>query len=460
LVFYAWFFGAIWMYLTSGAPLTQYAKGLRLGGFEFGLLAALPYLGALAQFPGSFLIERYGRRKAVFLGFGIAQRLVWGLIALIPWALPDRAWPAALLILVTLSAASGHLASPAFVSWMADLVPYRLRGRYFSRRSQLGQAVGIVVTLVIGYLLDRAQLVDRATLLRTISIAFAAGAVVGAVDYVCFVPVPAREHRSPDRRLSLAAVLRQPLANRSFRRFLGFNATLTFGIGYIGQFIWLYLLDVVGMDNMQANLMLVVVPGVVTMTCYPLWGRLVDRLGRRPVLIIACLLIVHGALAWIFVRKDNWWLGYLAALLATAAWPGIEVASFNLILGMIRSKGDERSRGSSYVAINSLVVAGAGMLSGLFGGAVAHWLGNAWRGTFLGWPLTYHGVLFLISGGLRLASLAWLIGLEDPHAYGTRAAVRYMAANIYSNVQQALFMPTRGIARRLRHWSYSRNGAD
>ena len=108
---------------------------------------------------------------------------------------------------------------------------------------------------------------------------------------------------------------------------------------------------------------------------------------------------------------------------------------------MSESLNDSR-QGSAYVAINSLVAALAGILSGLFGGAIAELLSD-WQGTLLGWPLTYHGVLFLISGVLRLAALLWVVRLEDTRAYGTRAALRYMGTNLYSNLQQAVFIPGR-----------------
>jgi len=220
---------------------------------------------------------------------------------------------------------------------------------------------------------------------------------------------------------------------------------MTFAIGYMGQFVWLYIFDVLGLSNTQANIILVVVSLVVMMLSFPVWGRLVDRLGRKPVLVISSLLVVHGGASWAFVQKDNWWFGYIAVLVATAAWPGIEVSVFNILLNLTNSKDGQR-RSVGYVAINSLVVAVAGVLSGLFAGIVAKSL-KGWTGTLFGWSMTYHSVLFIISAVLRLASLAWLIGLKDTEAYSTRDALRYVVAHIYSNVQQAVFMPTRLLGR-------------
>jgi MFS family permease len=227
---------------------------------------------------------------------------------------------------------------------------------------------------------------------------------------------------------------------------------MTFSVGYIGQFIWLYLFEVAEMSNTRANVMLVVMPLVTLFIFNPVWGRLIDRLGCKPVLIIAGLSIVHGSLAWVFITKDQWVVGYLAIILATAAWPGIELANFNIMLRLSDRYAGKPER-SGYVAVNSLFGALAGVLSGLFGGAVAEAFKD-WHGSLFGWPLTYHGLLFLISGGLRLAALGWLIGLEDPKAYTTRAALRYMGSNFYSNLQQAVFLPGR-LLQRVTHWTYT-----
>ena len=108
--------------------------------------------------------------------------------------------------------------------------------------------------------------------------------------------------------------------------------------------------------------------------------------------------------------------------------------------------------GSAYVAINSAACAVAGILSGLFGGAVAQALGD-WRTTILGYPLTYHGVLFIISSVLRLAAVGWLIGFQDHRAATARTALRYLGTNLYSNLQQAVFIPGRAL-QQLSRWTY------
>jgi MFS family permease len=440
-VMLAWIFGAVWLYITTGAVLTRYAQLMNLSKFGFGLLAALPFAATLVQLPTSYVIERFGHQKILFITAGIIHRFLWVLMALIPWFVSPTAGWIWLLALICLSSMAAHIATPVWYSWMGDLVPTRIRGRFFSRRNQLGQFIGLFVTLLIGVVLDRAGAISPEALRNTISVALAIAGVFGMVDFLFFLPVASPSKHAPNPKVELWQMIRQPLMDRNFLRFMGFTASMTFATGYIGQFVWLYLFDVVGMSNTQANLLLVVIPLVVMMLILPLWGRVIDRFGCKPVLIICGLMIVNGATAWAFVTRELWWPGYIPVIISIVAWPGVELANFNILLGMSESMSGRRY-GTAYIAILSVVTALAGVLSGLFGGIVAEWLGN-WKGSIFGWPLTYHGVLFFISAGLRLAALGWLVKLEDRHAHSTRSTFRYLAVTLYSNLQQAVVVPIR-----------------
>jgi MFS family permease len=304
LVLFAWIFGAAWMYTVSGAALTRFAQLLRMPELGFGLMTALPAVGALFQVPASYFLERFGRHKPVFIAAGVAHRTAWVLIALIPWFVPEHWGWIALLGLMLFSSISGNITGPAWVAWMAALVPSAIRGRYFSNRNRLGQMVGVIVTPLIAYILDRSGAVSSLVMLRSISVLLAAAGVAGVIDFLFFTGVPIAIAEHPQREVNALALFAQPLKDRNFRRFLAYTATLTLGIGYITQFVWLYLFDVLRMTNSQANLVLVIAPLLCGMLFFPLWGRLLDRFGRKPTLIIACLLVTPASAAWLFATRE------------------------------------------------------------------------------------------------------------------------------------------------------------
>ncbi len=435
----AWMFGAAWMFTTTSVALTKFAQCLGLPLFWYGYLGSLPLIGALAALPTSYFIARFGRRKRIFLIAGMTYRALWMLIALIPWVLPSAWWWPALMVLQAVSSLGAYVMSPAVLSWFADVIPRRVRGRYFSRWSQAGQIAGLLATFLVTYALDWAEPAGQKALLRTISITFAVAALLGVIDFLWLLPIPDVGQR-PHPKITLFELFREPLGDRSFRCYLAFNATRVLSMGYIGQYVYLYVSQVLGMDSRLTNVMVLVVPTLVSLLVIGAWGRLVDRLGCKPVLIISSVCVVHGAAAWILVTPETTWVGYIGVLVSVAAWTGVDAASFNLILGMSASHGGRR-QGSAYLAVNSVAIAVAAALSGLLGGSVAQWLGKGWQTNVLGWPLTYHGVLFLISALLRIAAIPWLFLLHEPGAHTPSAAVQYVLKSAQSKLGQTVRRP-------------------
>jgi MFS family permease len=444
----SWLFGAAWMYMVSGAIFTRYAKLLHVSNFGFGILATVPFIGALAQLPASLFLERYGHRKLTFLWCAFLHRILWLVIAVLPWLVPPSwQWPA-LLSIMLLSTVLANISTPAWLAWMAELIPGQIRGRYFSRRIQFGQAVGLVLSFLTGLVLDWPQPDQQILMRNIISTVFAFASLCGIADILLFLRVPDTAATARRPALSLRGLVHGPLKDRNFRRFLGYSFSMTFATGFIGQFVWLYLFDEVGMSNSRANLLLVSIPLAVGMLSYPFWGRIVDRFGSKVALITAGSLVINGATVWIFVTRDSWIPAYLFALVATAAWAGMDIAGFNLLLRMTQDGDRRNASNTAVIAINSLVVAIAGTLSGIFGGSIAEWLGNDWRVTILGRTLTYHSVLFACSAFLRLVAVLWLFSLkESGRKLATREAFRYVANNVYSNILQATFFPARVIVR-------------
>ena len=435
----AWMFGAAWMFTTTSVALTKFAQCLGLPLFWYAVLGSLPLIGAFMALPTSYFIARYGRRKQIFLIAGMAYRSTWLLIALIPWGLPTPWWWPSLLGLSALGSLGAYIMSPAVLSWFADVIPARVRGRFFARWSQGGQIVGLLATLLVTHFLDAAEPGGSPALLRTLSIAFAIAALLGVADFLWLLPIPDVGHR-PEPQITLARLFREPLADKAFRCYLAFNAIRVLSLGYLGQYVYLYLSEVLGMDSRATNLMVLVVPTLISLLAVGTWGRLVDRWGCKPVLIISAVCVVHGSVAWILVSPEAVWVGYCGVLVSVVAWTGVDTASFNLMLRMSSSHGGRR-QGSSYLALNSVVIAVAGALSGLLGGAVATWLGKDWKATLLGVPLTYHGVLFVISGALRVAAIPWLFLLHEPGSGTPTAVVQHVLTSAQSRLVDAVRHP-------------------
>lgn len=459
----AWFFGSVWVTATAGAPLALYAKSLNASEFQFGLLSALPFIASLASMPASVLTDRTGARKRIFLWGLYLQRLLWVPIAVLPllvvWLYGTAASARAMslfLILVLLMHMGQAVGGPAWMSWMSDIVPERIRGTYFSRRRQLGILSAIPVAVLVGWLLDRLNrgdaAVDPLVTLQWCAAIFLGAAVFGTIDIALFHWVPDVKAET-NRREPLLRQISKPLHDRQFLWFGGFVATLVFAVSFMGQFVTLYLIEKLKVTNIQTQAMLLAAPMLGQLIVLPVWGRMCDRMGKKPVLAIASLGLVPVGLGWCLMNSGAIWLGYILSAAGAVLWAGVEVANFNLVLefaGMGEGNGKTRSGGSSYVAVNSVIINVAGCLGGLASGLIAQRLrGWSWDIGVLGLaPFTFYEVLFLLSGLLRLAAVViFLPHIHEPDAHPTRAALRFMVANIYNNLFNAVLQPLRFLDR-------------
>jgi len=477
LITLGWFFGSVWQTAAlSGSPLTVFVKGLGGTPFQFGVLAALPYVASLLSLPASLLIECTGQRKKIFLGGLYFQRLLWFPIALVPlWMLTHYGAGAAdeavkiFLMLIFVMHAGGAIGGPAWVSWMADVVPDRLRGKYFSRRRQWGVISAIPTALFAGWLLDqRGAAGDTTAALRWCAILFMCAAVFGVTDihlfrYLADVP------KAPQRGFGLLKALGEPLRNRQFLWFASFVGTLTFAVAFMQQFTTLYLLDrtKVGVGNAMTQMIVLVVPMAAQFLMLPVWGTAVDRMGKKPVLALAGLGLVPVALGWCLLGPHNLWLAFVLSAAQMVLWTGVDIANFNAVLELAGSgdpqpgspAGNSRAcGGSAYVAINSVIINLAGCLGGLAAGLIAQSLSTwEWAPAAGLKHFSFYDVLFALSAFLRLAAVAvFLPFIIEPSARPTVETLRFMTINLRRHLSTAASQPLRLVGLRKPVETYAR----
>lgn len=452
----AWMFGAIWMHALAGAPLTVFATQLGLSEFQFGLLSAMPFAAALLSLPAASLTDRTGQRKRIFL-FGLyPNRVLWIVVGVVPtWMVwrfgPDASALAIGVFLFTtfLIHAGQGIGSPAWTSWMADIVPDRVRGRYFARRRQWGILTAIPAALGAGWTLDYfiATEASGMLLMGVCTIIFSISAVFGVVDIVLFHFVPHAVRPKP--RVPFMAMIATPLRDRRFMWFSACTAILWFSVAGQGQFVSKYLIDHLKISSTQTQMMLLVTPLLTQLLVLPIWGRAIDRYGKKPSMLLAVIGIVPVGVGWVLMNSGQAWLGYVLACVGAAWWTGVEVSNFNLVLELSGTGSKGGTGGSAYMAINAAIINIAGMLGGVFYGIVAESLRMfeydlGWGG--LG-PLSFYEVLFAISAVLRLAAVLPLLRVHEPEARPTVDLLRFMAGNLYNNVAGAVLLPVRLIRR-------------
>jgi hypothetical protein len=136
--------------LVGGAFLVAFAVLLGASNLVIGLIAALGPLTQILQIPTIFLLERAGVRKALVVPASFLSRLFWFAAAAVPFLIPAPYQIAAFLLVITLYYALGTISGLAFNSWMRDLIPDELRGKFWSRRLTAATAVAAFIGLAAG----------------------------------------------------------------------------------------------------------------------------------------------------------------------------------------------------------------------------------------------------------------------------------------------------------------------
>jgi MFS family permease len=461
LVTIAWLFGAVWNVGVSGAPFTVFASALGATPFQFGLLAAFPFITALCSMPAAIWIDASGARERIFLIAMLTQRFMWWGIALVPLVLLRDPTPfnrqLALFVFLGMFAITQlcqAIGGPAWVSWMADLVPEPIRGRYFARRRQLGTITAVPTALLAGLLLDHfTRSADPSMAIWWCSILFVVVTAFGVVDIVLFFWVPPIRHARVSH-VPIWHTLVRPLKDKHYLWFCAYVATLIAAVAPMGQFTNLYLTEHLGISATQVQLMLLVTPLLGQAFIVPLWGQMADRYGRKPMLAIATLGMVPVGLGWCVMGAGYTWLGYLLSIVGSMLWAAVEIANFNLVIAMSGTRGTdagEAGGGTGYNSVNSVALA----IGGTLGGLGAGWLMSATRdvkftmGLDLDQPFGSYEILFAFSALLRLlAAVVFLPKLHEPEARSTKDAVEFLADNLYDNVKGLIPAPVRRFMKR------------
>jgi len=391
---------------TAGGILTAWALYLELSPFLIGLLGALPFSAQLVQLPASWITRRLGSRRAALWTIGVGRQCVLPLAAL-PWLRVPLAEKQAIFLSCTFATSALSVAgNNAWTSWMGDLVPGSLRGRYFGRRTSVCALAATAAALGAGALLDggRNQGHAGAALCALTLTACGAGAIT---TWLLRLQQPPRAVAAPPA-LPLREAL-SPVRDGAGRRLLAFQMAWSAAGGVTAAFYPLHMIGNLRMGFARMALYTAAL-AAFRMLAAPLWGPLLDRRGARFVLSICSFALCLSAPLWLFASAGH--LGALAleAALSGTCMAGVSLATFALPLSLSRP-----GTRSFYVAASAAAGGLAAGIGSAAGGFAVGFLPSAW--SLFGLPLVTAHALFLLGGAARLgAALLALRVKERPAA--------------------------------------------
>lgn len=394
--------GAIPFNLWGGVFITGFALYLGANNIDIGLLGSIPILAGIIQPLASYWAEKSRMRRKLFTNICYALCLLfWIPPILIPFFYENSGYSLFLFFSsFTLANIFIAMTNPPYISWLGDIVPEEIRGRYFAKRNMWAGLVGMCFSLGVG------RLVDRLPHKIGFPLAFSLGALFAVVEIIIIFLQP-EPYREPIEELDLLRDLINPLRNKDFKLYTFFVALWNFSVIMPGQFFSVFMLKYLNLS--YTTIVLVgVSSGIASLLAQPFFGYLADRYANKTILFLTSFLASFIPFLYLFMNPRfplfSLMLLYAVNIIAGAIWAGITLTQFNLLLAL--SPSQERM---SYVATHSAFISLLGASSPFIGGVIANALKD-FHFSALGLDITNIKVLFTISTILRLLSLP-LLGL-------------------------------------------------
>ncbi|MBK1989240.1 MFS transporter [Sphaerospermopsis aphanizomenoides BCCUSP55] len=421
-------FATIFSITTGGILLSNFLVELDASPVVFGLLASIPMLVNMIQPLGALISESTTSRfQYSALVYGIS-RLLWLILVI---AIIGTGWGvinSQQLVILTLfivffSHLYGGLGSASWMSWLAIIVPRQLRGRYFGIRNSAASLTNLLCVPLAGFAVSHWY----GGTLQGYGVVLFVGILFGIISLGCQyfkIDINPQLQNTYTSNLSandkiISSEITDTISisqnqssenlgllntdnfhkNSNFWIFILYFSLWMLSFNLCAPFVNLYLLETLNLDvgwvtvysSLQAgaNLLMVV-----------LWGKLADKLGNRPILIFAGIIVALTPLLWFGIGNndlDIWlWLPLLHIFIGGTG-AAVDLCNNNMQIGITPVRNQ-----SIYFAIAAAIAGVTGALGTTIGGFVAQ---SPHFGGLLG--------LFALSSIVRLAALIPLVFVRE-----------------------------------------------
>ncbi|AOY80477.1 MFS transporter [Moorena producens JHB] len=408
------FFGCV----TAEVLLTNFLLQLGASNFEIGILTGIPLLANFLQPIGAYLSDRSYSRHWFILKTFVPSRLLWLFVLAGIGMFCTGLAPAHHLVLCTLAInlithIFGALGSPSWASWMAVLVPVRLRGRYFALRNSFNHLTNLLCVPLLGYIVSTwggGQVQGYGVILILAIIAGILSLLFQFFMVDVTPQIPSKKTAKTDETTGETLESEdQPtpsdyvalLKDTNFLIFVLFFGLWVFSFTLSNPFFNVYLLDNLGLDVGWVTLYTSLMAGASLLTLM-YWGKLSDLIGNRPVLMIVVIMLSVIPLLWLGISSPTTlalWVWLPLLFFAT----GSSVAAIDLCANNIQVEISPVHKPSTYFAAAAASAGLGGAIGSTFGGFLAE------LPHFGGLP-----TLFALSAALRLATLLPLVFVQEP----------------------------------------------
>lgn len=363
---------------------SAYALLLKATNAQIALIAAVPtLLGSFVQLIAAWISHKTGQRKSLIIAGQVMQAAVWLPMIWLPFFFPAHALTIVIACIVLYYAAA-NLAAPSWNALLGDLVPEKIRGRYFGHRSRLSNLSSFLALVGAGLALHFWKLQGQERIGFMLVFTVAMFARIYSLCQITCINDRAREKKN-SMTLGFQELM-SGLHNSHFLRFSMFNAMMNFSAGIAGPFFAVYMLN----DLKFSYLEFMASTGIVVLTQFftlSKWGHIGDRFGNRIVVVVTGFIVSLLPALWLFSDSLVWIM--VVQVLGGLSWAGFNLCAGNFVYDTVPPE-----KRAAYSALHNVL----GAIMAFAGAAFGGWLSS---------HLPTHSALFGIDIHFT-NSLSWL----------------------------------------------------
>lgn len=287
-----------------------------------------------------------------------------------------------------------------FQALFTDYVPASQKGIAAGIKSLMDILALLIGRFAAGEILSRApELGDRAVLLA-VALPSIGLVIALAISHFSTRKLDAKIKDIPEKASSSKEKLAEMFKidwkkEQAFTWWFVNRALFWAGFTIVGTFLLFYIIDVIGLVEAEAQGYLarlsLVLGGSILLISLPA-GKLADRIGRKPLVIWACVLTAIGSVLILLLRD-------LTALSIAGAFIGMGAGIFISANFALLTEIVPRAEAGRYLGISNIASAGGGAIARLLGGLIIDPLNAITHTQYAGYLSLYSlgALLFILS---------------------------------------------------------------
>jgi MFS family permease len=429
---------------TGGAFLVAMAILLGASNFQIGILAALPMFTNISQLLSVWLVGKYHNRRAVAVYGAFLARIPLIIIGFLALS-ASGASVNLLIFFLFFHYLFGSIAGPSWNSWMKDMIPEKMLGDYFSRRSRYTQTLNVVLSIILALFLDfiKDRYPNRELTVYALFFIIAGG--IGILGGYLLSKAP--EPQSYLSNTNVFALFKIPLKNANFRNLLIFNSLWAFSLNIATPFFTVFMMKSLGLP-ISYIIILSVISQLFSILTIRTWGIFSDRYSNKNIIALSAPIYVLCILAWCYVGIYSNHYANLVLLVVIHMFTGLSTSGINLALTNIGLKLAPKKDAIVYLSVKNIVTAVFSSLGPVTGGLFADFFSNRNLSVTAQYNSEHHhrfihllslhdwNFLFLIGALLALLSLNLLSGVKETGEVRKDVLRRIMRTSIRNNLKE------------------------